>query len=272
MVKICKRMLTLFRQGGTIILSAGSVVQGKGNVMPRKNYMTINANETVQQMFNEFVECKELKKTVALNDMLEMYMLAKDEDLYLKLKRKYLNVESVRQMIEDRDSNDLSVGEENFIFMKLAISQDNQGNEYNGHETMQLYMADQVTRGHTWFSTQALYYGMSPKRVKDYNKAIQLGKKVTILFAIGRSAGGNNDIAYKADVLEIQSYTVPEELPVNEYPKVWHGAHARIWMKLENIVPEDTLTATLFQITSTGMDLQEVINNSQYHFGYISLK
>jgi hypothetical protein len=40
--------------------------------MPRKNYMTINAHETVQQMFDEFVSRRKVQKTVALNDMLEL--------------------------------------------------------------------------------------------------------------------------------------------------------------------------------------------------------
>ena len=240
--------------------------------MPRKNYMTINAHETVQQMFDEFVERRGLTKTVALNDMLEMYMLAKDEELYMELKRKYLEIESVRQMLADRDSDEVNGENELFIFMKLAFSTDNQGNKYNGNETMQAYISDQAIRGYTWFSTQALYYGMSPKRVESYNKAIKLGKKVTILFGIGVSAGGKNDIAYKADVMEIQSFTEPKPLQTNDYPTLWHGEKARIWIKIENLQPETQLTAKLFQITSSGMDLHQVINNSQYQFGYVSYK
>ena len=240
--------------------------------MPRKNYMTINAHETVQMMFEEFTAQRGLTKTVALNDMLEMYMIAKDESLYLELKKKYLNIESIRHMLTDRDSDVADTADESFLFMKLAYSTDNHGNEYNGHETMQLYIADQAERGYTWFSTQALYYGMSPKRVAEYNEKIKLGKIVTILFAIGRSAGGNNDIMYKANVLEIRSFTEPQKLPSHDYPSAWHGSAARIWIKIENLIPESKLTAGLFEITSSGMDLQQVINNSQYHFGYIKLK
>jgi hypothetical protein len=211
--------------------------------MPRKNYMTINAHETVQQMFDEFVSRKEIQKTVALNDMLEMYMLAKDEDLYMELKRKYLNVEGVKQMLADRDNDSSLVSDELFLFMKLGFSYDNQGNEYNGHETMQAYISDEAIRGYTWFSTQALYYGMSQKRVDDYNKAIRLGKKVTLLFGIGEKAGGKNDIAYKAQVLEIISFKQPTALSSNDYPSLWHGETARIWIKLKNLQEENTLMA-----------------------------
>ena len=134
------------------------------------------------------------------------------------------------------------------------------------------YISDEAIRGYTWFSTQALYYGMSQKRVDEYNKAIKSGKKVTLIFAIGEKAGGENDIAYKADVMEIISFKQPETLPSNEYPSLWHGESARIWIKLKNIQEENTLTARLFEVTSTGADLQQVINKSQYHFGYVNLK
>lgn len=240
--------------------------------MPRKNYMTINAHETVQQMFDEFVERRGLTKTVALNDMLEMYMIAKDEELYLELKRKYLNIQTIRQMIQDRDLESKNSSGEEFIFMKLAYSTDNDGNKYNGYETMQAYIADQSKRGYTWFSTQALYYGMSPKRVDEYNKKIKLGKKVTILFGIGRNAGGENDIAYKANVLEIKSFVNPTSLDTDNYPEIWHGEKARIWIKINNLQQETTLTAKMFKVTSSGVDLHQVISNSQYQFGYVSYK
>ena len=72
--------------------------------MGRQNYMTITVADTIQDMFNEFVTIKGITKTAALNDVVEMYMLAKDEELYLNLKKKYLNVEGMKDMIADRDS------------------------------------------------------------------------------------------------------------------------------------------------------------------------
>ena len=58
--------------------------------MGRQNYMTITVADTIQDMFNEFVTIKGITKTAALNDVVEMYMLAKDEELYLNLKKKIL--------------------------------------------------------------------------------------------------------------------------------------------------------------------------------------
>ena len=41
-------------------------------------------------VFNDFVRAKGMKKGSAMNDVLEFFMLAKDEELYLQLKKKYL--------------------------------------------------------------------------------------------------------------------------------------------------------------------------------------
>ena len=88
--------------------------------MGRQNYMTITVSDTVQDMFNEFVTVKGMTKTAALNDVLEMFMLAKDEELYLKLKKKYLHVEAVKDLILDRDNG--QTVETDFLFIKLSSS------------------------------------------------------------------------------------------------------------------------------------------------------
>ena len=69
--------------------------------MGRQNYMTITVADTIQDMFNEFVTIKGITKTAALNDVVEMYMLAKDEELYLNLKKKYLNVEGMKDRLAE---------------------------------------------------------------------------------------------------------------------------------------------------------------------------
>lgn len=240
--------------------------------MPRQNYMTISVHEVVQQMFDEFTREKQITKTDALSDMLEMYMIAKDEDLYFKLKKKYLRIEGVKQMLSDRDSIGIYDKEKLFIFMKLGNTQDINGKHMNGAETMQAYINDEKNRGYTWFSTQSLYYGMSEKHVNEYNNAIKRGKKVILLFGIGKNAGGSNDIDYMADVLEIYSNKLPTTLPSNDYPSIWHGEMARIWIKINNIQVENVPKASNFKITSTDNYLEQVIKNSQYHFGYISFK
>lgn len=238
--------------------------------MGRQNYMTITVADTIQDMFNEFVTIKGITKTAALNDVVEMYMLAKDEELYLKLKKKYLNVEGVKNMIADRDSKgDNEIPE--YLFMKLGASSTMEGDDLDGEETIRLYMNDEMHRGYTWFSTQSLFYGMSQERVKSYNKQIAAGKKVKILFAVNNE-NYDNDIAFSADVLEVLSAKLPVECPDEGLPVEFYGEKARIWIKLKNIQEETQINASMMKITSTGRDLKQTISNSQYHFGYVSFK
>lgn len=238
--------------------------------MGRQNYMTVTVADTIQDMFSEFVTIKGITKTAALNDMVEIYMLAKDEELYLKLKKKYLNVEGVKNMIADRDSvADDTIPE--YLFIKLGISETVDGDELDGEETIKVYMDDETNRGYTWFSTQSLFYGMSQERVKYYNNKILEGKQINILFAINNE-NFDNDIAFNADVLEIFSAKSPVKCPDEGLPVEFDGEKARIWIKLANIHEETQINASMMQITSTGRDLKQTISNSQYHFGYVSFK
>ncbi|MCQ4866601.1 hypothetical protein [Pseudoflavonifractor phocaeensis] len=237
--------------------------------MGRQNYMTITVSDTVQDIFNEFVSEKGITKTSALNDILEMYMLAKDEELYLKLKKKYLYVAEVKNMIADRD--EFQINDTDFIFMKLGISISS-GTTLDGEETIKVYVADEAKRGFTWFSTQSLFFGMSDNRVKQYNDKIKSGDRVRILFAINNE-NYDNEIAFSADVEEIFSAKTPQPCPDGfNYPTEFHGERARIWVKLSNIKPETQITAEMLQITSTGRSLKQTICDSQYHFGYVSFK
>ncbi len=237
--------------------------------MGRQNYMTITVSETVQDIFNDFVTEKGLTKTAALNDILEMYMLAKDEELYLELKKKYLQVDDVKHMILERD--EVQVNDNDFMFMKLGMSLA-RGEKLDGEETMELYMEDEVKRGFTWFSTQSLFFGMSDARVKKYNDKIKSGKNVKILFAI-HNDNYDNEIAFSANVEEIYSNKIPVPCPDKfNYPVEFHGESAKIWLKLSHIKKENQITAEMLKITSTGRSLKQTIANSQYHFGYVSLK
>ena len=159
------------------------------------------------------------------------------------------------------------------IIMRLSNSFDNQGVKYGAEETMQEYIADQKLRGYTWFSTNALHAGMAIEKVKKFNDAISQGRKVSILFAIGKTSGGTNEIAYKANVLEVRSTRQPEALPTNEYPALWHGEEATVWLKIENLQLETVLKANMFKFSETGDDLHDVIiGKNQFSFGYITYK
>lgn len=102
--------------------------------MGRPGYMSLYADERTQQIFDEYVRIKGVKKSEALSEMLEIYMMRQDETLYWKLKKKALGVEVAKEVLiqreYDREVND-------YIFLKLATTYDVEGKPMNGYETVE---------------------------------------------------------------------------------------------------------------------------------------
>lgn len=239
--------------------------------MGRPGYMSLYADEKTQQIFDEFVRIKGVTKSTALTEMLEIYMLSQDEELYMALKKKSLGIEVAKSLLLNR--SDKSVRND-FIFMKLGSSYDHEENILDGVETMEAYIRNCTENGlgYTWFSTQSLHFGMAKKKVEYYNELIKNGETVKILFAIGDNI---NEIKYSASVMGIVSNrqettcgdlpeSIPEEFGPNEM--------ARIWIMLEDIKEEKNIKAAMLKIRSTDANLKQVISNSQFHFGYVYLK
>lgn len=236
--------------------------------MAKENYLTIAVTDSTNTIFNEFIRKKGMKKGSAMNDVLEFYMLAKDESLYLELKKKYLGVEKAIDMIKDMDS---SPHQNDSLFMKLGESMTKDGRVLNGIETMEIYMKDAEKKGTTCFFTQSLTVGMNKTKVESYNRRIQSGGKLQILFALNQELNGN-EIAYSADVVKVTSYSTPQIAPEGNCPDEYIGEKGRIWIQIKNLKKETFLRADMYKISSTGKDLKDVITKSQYHFGYIKLK
>lgn len=238
--------------------------------MARPGYMSIYADERTQGIFDEFCKIKGITKSTALTEMLDIYMLSQDEELYTELKKKALGIESARQMVAEaadvREVND-------YVFMKLATAYDIEGTPLDGDETIKAYInnCNNNGLGYTWFSTQSLHSGMQKKKVEFYNRIIKNGEIVKILFAV---SGEENDIKYSARILEIVSSrdniecpgrkeAVPDEFGINE--------NGKIWIKITDIKEESTLKADMLVVGSTGSNLKQVISNSQFHFGYVNI-
>ena len=215
-----------------------------------------------------YVKIKGIKKTMALTEMLEIYMLCQDEELYTRLKKKSLGVEVAKQMLMQRtDKKELN----DYIIMKLGTNYDTDRNIIDGIETINAYIRNcsENGKGYTWFSTNALSKGMQEEKVKHYNFLCESGENVRILFAIGKDV---NDIVYSARVLEIVSESngvvcpdsmdyVPSEFADEE--------KAKIWIKITNIQEENELKAAMLKFRKTDSNLKQVISNSQFNFGYV---
>ena len=147
--------------------------------MGRPGYLSLYADERTQQIFDEFVKIKGVSKSTALTEMLEIYMLCTDEELYQELLKKSLGVETAkRELLQRRDIRQVN----DYIFMKLGSSTDQNGDSLDGHETMEAYMRniEENGLGYSWFSTQSLHFGMAKEKVKYYNQCIKNGESVIV--------------------------------------------------------------------------------------------
>ena len=234
--------------------------------MARQGYLSLYADSRTREIFEKFLEIKGISKTVALSDMMIMYMLCTDESLYNELYKESMGVEKIRQEVLDMKSEAL---ENDYIVMKLNLATDVNGDEMTGQDVIQAYMKNLQVNGldYTCFSTQSLHHGMAQEKVKFYNDCVKKGEKVRILFAIA----GKNDIAYSADVQEIISNRDPISCPCDaaSEPEEFRGEQNRIWMKINNLKEENDIKASKLYFRTTGSNLKDVISKSQFHFGYV---
>ena len=196
---------------------------------------------------------------------------------------KYQNLDpSIRGMIMQKEKNQ-AMNERTYsenvikqdiyptaIIMRLGHSSSNQ---YNGKDTLKIY-CDFCNKNHSvWFSTNSLASGMSEKKRSEFIGEIKNGNSVEMYFAIGRNSGGNNDIQYKAEVLDIK--TDGDGIPSPEKtltPDEWKNDKNKIWIKIKHLSPFTKLTTKDFVVVSSKKVLADSIAHSQYHFGYIKKK
>ena len=237
--------------------------------MARPGYLSVYVDEKTQKIFDEFVKRKGITKSTALAEMLEIYMLSQDENLFLELKKEQLGVETAKQMIMERSDSTMV---NDYIFMKLGTTFDVNNNPMNGQETIDAFLRNIAENGlgYTWFGTESLHFGMAKKKVDYYNKLIAQGETVKILFAL---SDGINEICYAASVKEIvsdrEAISCPDSTTGCRPDEFGMNAKVRIWIKIEDLVEETMLKADMMTIRSTGANLKKVISNSQYHFGYV---
>ncbi|KLU60296.1 hypothetical protein CEB3_c31470 [Peptococcaceae bacterium CEB3] len=156
------------------------------------------------------------------------------------------------------------------IFMRLGI---NKSLKLTGSQTIAVYKGFCDTNGAVWFSTDSLATGMAEKKEEEFVRAVKDGFVVEMYFAIGKKGEGTNEIAYKAEVIDIVSDAIGRRSPdKNLTPAEWETDRSRIWIKLQKLVPFTSLTTADFIVASTGNVLVDSIRRSQYHFGYIRRK
>ena len=233
--------------------------------MGRPGYVSFYADNMTNDIFEEFIEEKGISKTDALSDMMMIYMLAKDADLYNKILQDKLGVGKVKDIIDTK--NDVTPIND-YIFMKLSYSTNLEGERLNGLETIDVYKKVIAEKGETWFSTRAMHSGMNKKKVAFFNKAIKAGENVYILFALSDNI---NNVRYIATVKEIYSSREEVTCPgdVSLVPKEYgQDEVGKIWFRITDL-KETSIRAENLYFRSNDENVKERINVSQCHFGYV---
>ena len=70
--------------------------------MARQDCMTIAVTKSTQELFRDFIAAKELTVKEALSDMLEIYMMATDMELYTALKSRKIHIEEAKNIIRSK--------------------------------------------------------------------------------------------------------------------------------------------------------------------------
>lgn len=73
--------------------------------MSKEGYINVTANPSTLLVFDKFTRELGIKKTAAMTDMLESYMLANNQELYLRLKQEVLHVDAMAELLAQRSRN-----------------------------------------------------------------------------------------------------------------------------------------------------------------------
>lgn len=230
--------------------------------MARENYVSLYTDNQTNEIFTRFLEAKGVSKATALGDMMRLYMLANDPELYMDLLKKTLHLDRVRDQILEKDQ-DQAVND--LIFIKLGGTYMAKCGSMSAVDVMGAYQRKIDACGSTWFSTVALSTGMNQKKVKYYNEKISQGEAVRILFAIG------DEIRFSANIRQIVSNRTDTYCPgdTNLIPSEFGpDEHGRIWFLLDELKEENNFRTRDLRFSSGG-NVFEVITSSQCAFGYV---
>lgn len=237
--------------------------------MARPGYMSIQANQNVQKTFDKFCKVKGITKSTAVTEMLEIYMMATDENLYLELKKEELGVNAAREILLKKGGEGMY---NDFILMKLGDTKTRSGYlDLNGEGVIQTYIQAIKQHGFSWFSTSALLWGIAKKRVDFYNSIIAKGETVKFLLI---PAVKDNEIYYSATIEEIQSSRDKIPCPINSEagsipPEFGADETNRIWLKIHDLKEDTSISIDILKFRENDADVRPVVEGSQWHFGYV---
>lgn len=237
--------------------------------MARPGYMSIQVDQRIQKIFDMFCKVKGVTKSTAVSEMLEIYMLAMDEALYLELKKEEMNIDAAREILLKKGGQNMF---NDYIIMKLGDSKTLPGySDLNGLGVLKAYIRAIKKYGFTWFSTSALHWGIAKKKVDFYNAAISRGEDVKFLFI---PAVNDNEIYYSANIMEIQSSREKTTCPVPDEaktipPEFGPAETNKIWVKITDLKEDTSITVDMLKFRENDADVRPALEKAQWHFGYV---
>lgn len=228
--------------------------------MSKDGYISVSANPTTVLIFDQFVKELGITKTAATTDMLDIYMICTNEELYLRLKRDFLNVDAAKELMQKRTAN-IKLALPDNTFNALWMRWKNfryGGQEYIPDEIFNLYVAVIKRLGYAIFGLNGPAAGTGFAPDKEERLQTLLAENGTIPFLISNG----EKIAYiaefdkflckpeKFNLLDFDSILEGFLLPGSDsdsvpIPEDFVGERYRIWLRLRSLrkVTADDITA-----------------------------
>lgn len=156
-----------------------------------------------------------------------------------------------------------------FIFMRLANAETNEGLMLDGNQTICEYQKYINKNGSVWYGTDSLYYGISKNKLKVINECLDNAGSIKVVFVISNRGNGDNRIAFTGEIVEVVSSRERTQR-VHDVPSCFIGNKHKTWIRLSCIEKENELMTENLKVKSTNNILARAIEGSRYQMGYLT--
>lgn len=231
----------------------------------RAKYLSLYADPQTQAVFERFLDEKNISKTTALSQFMEIFMLANDADLYLRLKKEILGVDAVQGLLAQQTQpagkcfDNFSTTDYGLLFRltpRDGLCEEDilHGNQEIEHEF-----------GYSWisFNGPSRGTGIHPTMLAEFHDRLNAGDLVPCYYMWG------NTIRYSAKVLDI--FSGPEKIPcpgdLRTVPEEFRSYLDRTWLKIKDLRPESDVTVDNL-LFKNGSSVRSALS-SRFVFGYV---
>ncbi|WP_270457842.1 hypothetical protein [Faecalimonas umbilicata] len=236
--------------------------------MGRTGYLSLVVPDETKVIFDRFTEELGITKAEATRQMLEIYMLATDEERYLRLKKQFLHIEKAKPLILENRISKSNPYTFNALWARITDADaliNGQILKLSPEKIIRTYQQTIHTLGATFFSCNgpARNTGITEKRQEYLRTLLDSGIHVPLYLSL------DNETLFRADILEVLSS--PEKFKVsNTYlvPSEFAFEKNRTWIKIKNLHPVQDISSRDLRFEN-GNTVRMVMKKGQLSFGYI---